>query len=59
MSVYAESQEVSLEGVTPEKIEIPKKDVELKSSLVLSDEQVMRELVRMQKEKDLEDIENL
>lgn len=59
MSVFAESQEVSLEGVTPEKIEIPKKDVELKSSLVLSDEQVMRELVRMQKEKDLEDIENL
>lgn len=59
MSVFAESQEVSLEGVTPEKIEIPKKDVEMKSSLVLSDEQVMRELVRMQKEKDLEDIENL
>ena len=59
MSVFAESQEVSLEGVTPEKIEIPKTDVEMKSSLVLSDEQVMRELVRMQKEKDLEDIENL
>lgn len=60
IAVYAQDTEgVALEGVTPEHIEIPKKDVEMKSSLVLSDEQMMQELVRMQKEKDLEDIENL
>ena len=58
MAVFAE-EEVSLEGVKPERIEIPKTEVEMKSSLVLSDEQMMQELVRMQKEKDLEDIENL
>lgn len=59
MSVLADSEGVSLEGVKPEQIEIPKTNVDMKSSLVLSDEQMMQELVRMQKEKDLEDIENL
>lgn len=58
-SVLADSGEVALEGVKPEKLELPKSDVKLKSSLVLSDEQVMQELVNMQKEKDLQDIENL
>ena len=38
---------------------IPKKNIDMKGSLVLSDEQVMQELVRQQKEKDMEDIENL
>ena len=59
MCVFAESDEVSLDGVQPEKIELPKKDVKMKSSLILNDTQVMQELVKMQKEKDLEDIENL
>lgn len=59
MPVWAETGEVSLTGVQSEEIKIPKNDVKLKSSLVLSDEQTMQELVRMQKEKDLEDIENL
>lgn len=59
MPVFAETGEVSLTGVQSEQIEIPKNDVKLKSSLVLSDEQTMQELIRMQKEKDLEDIENL
>lgn len=59
IAVYADTEDVTLENVTPEQIELPKKEVDLKSSLVLSDEQMMQELVRMQKEKDLEDIENL
>lgn len=57
--VLAEPGEVFLEDVKTEHIEIPQSDVPMKSSLVLSDEQVMQELVRMQREKDLEDIENL
>lgn len=59
MCVFAESEEVSLDGVQPEKIELPKSDVKMKSSLILNDKQVMQELVKMQKEKDLEDIEKL
>ena len=59
MCVWAETGEVSLEGVKPEKIELPKNDVEKKSSLILNDTQVMQELVKMQKDKDLEDIEKL
>lgn len=59
MAVYADTGEVTLEGVKSEQLEIPKKKVEMKSSLVLSDEEVMHEIVRLQKEKDLEDIENL
>ncbi len=59
MCVFAEPEEVSLEGVKPEKIELPKSDVKMKTSLILNDTQVMQELVKMQKEKDLEDIEKL
>ena len=59
MAVQAESDEVTLDGVKSEQIEIPKKNIDMKGSLVLSDEQVMQELVRQQKEKDMEDIENL
>lgn len=59
MCVFAELGEVSLDGVKPEKLELPKSDVKMKSSLVLNDSEVLQELVRMQKEKDLEDIENL
>lgn len=59
MCVFAEPDEVSLEGVEPEKIELPKSDVKMKTSLILNDKEVMQELVKMQKEKDLEDIEKL
>lgn len=59
MAVQAEFDEVTLDGVKSEQIEIPKKNIDMKGSLVLSDEQVMQELVRQQKEKDMEDIENL
>ncbi len=53
------AEEIVLEGVTPEKIELPKTNVKLKTSLVINDEAVMQEIINKQKEKDLEDIEAL
>ena len=52
-------EEITLEKVEEQKIEIPKNEVQLKKSLVISDEQIMQELITMQREKDLEDIKNL
>ena len=51
--------EVQLGTVKKPKIELPEVNVDTKKSLVLSDEQIMQELVKLQKDKDLEDIENL
>ena len=59
MPVFAQDGEVTLSGVDAQKIELPKSDIQMKGSLVISDEQVMQELIKRQKEKDLEDIENL
>ncbi len=59
MPVLAQSNEVTLGRVEKQQIEIPKTEVKMKDSLVISDEQVMQELIKRQKEKDLEDIENL
>ncbi len=53
------ADEVSLEKVEAQKIQLPKTDVKTKQSLVVNDEQILQELVNRQKEKDLEDIENL
>ena len=58
MPVFA-YDEVTLGNVEAQKIEIPKNDVKLKTSLIVTDEQIMQELIKMQREKDLEDIENL
>ena len=49
----------TLKGVEKQQIELPKNNVKLKESIIISDEQVMQELIKRQKEKDLEDIENL
>ncbi len=54
---YAE-ESVRLNGVEQKKIELQNNDYS-KKSLVISDEEVLKELVKMQKEKDVEDIENL
>ena len=51
--------DVSLEKVEAQKILLPKTDINAKQSLVVNDEQILQELVNRQKEKDLEDIENL
>ena len=53
------ADEVSLSGVETHKIELPKTDISKKESLVVNDEQVLQELISRQKDKDLEDIENL
>ena len=53
------AEEIKLENPKPQKIEIPKNNVKMKDSMVINDELVMEEIVKNQKEKDLEDIENL
>ncbi len=53
------ADEIRLGDVQTQKIEIPKADYKSKQSLVVKDEQILSELIRLQKEKDLEDIENL
>ena len=57
VSVLAE--EIKLDKVEAQKIEIPKTDVKMKDSIVINDKAVMEEIIKLQKEKDLEDIENL
>ena len=59
ISLPAMPAEVHLPAVDKPKIELPEVKVNKKQSLVLTDEQVMQELVKLQKEKDLQDIENL
>ena len=53
------ADEIQLGDVQTQKIEITKADYKSKQSLVVKDEQILSELIRLQKEKDLEDIENL
>ena len=51
---------IELEGVTPEHIELPKTNVNMKgSSLMINDDTALQEIINKQKEKDLEDIEAL
>ena len=59
MPVFAVPDIVTLKGVEKQQIELPKTDVKMKDSIVISDEQVMQELIKRQREKGLEDIENL
>lgn len=59
VGIPAWADEVSLEKVEAQKIQLPKTDIKAKQSLVVNDEQILQELVNRQKEKDLEDIENL
>ncbi len=58
-SVSNNSNEVNLNGIETQKIQIPKTKYNAKESLVLNDEEILQELINRQKEKDLEDIENL
>ena len=55
----AMADEIDLNGVETQSIQLPQAKIIKKQSLVVSDEQVLEELISMQKEKDLEDIENL
>ena len=53
------ADEVQLENVSAEKIELKKPEIRGKESLLVDDKAVVEELIRLQKEKDIEDIENL
>ncbi len=53
------SNEVTLSGVETQTIQLPKNKINTKESLLINDEEMLRELIALQKEKDMEDIENL
>ena len=58
--VFAQNtDEVHLTGVEQQKYELPKVDYKEKESLVISEEEILDQIVKMQREKDLEDIDNL
>lgn len=54
-----EPEDVQLGEIKQTKIELPKVDYKDKESLVISDKEIMDEIIKLQKEKDLEDIERL
>lgn len=58
-TLAVEGDEVQLGNVKPVQIELPKADYKGKDSLVISDKEIMDEIVKLQKEKDMEDIDNL
>jgi hypothetical protein len=51
--------EVSLDKMPKAQIEVSKEPKVIKGSLLISDDQMLDELIQLQKKKDLEDIENL
>jgi hypothetical protein len=53
------SEEIHLGEVEQAKIELPKTDYKDIDSLVISDQEIMDEIIKLQKEKDLEDIDAL
>ena len=53
------AEEIHLDGVEQKKIEIPKNDYKEVDSLVISEEEIMDQIIKLQREKDLEDIDNL
>ena len=53
------AEEIKLENAPVQKIEIPKNNVKMKDSILVQDKVAIEEAVTKQKEKDLEDIENL
>ena len=56
---FEDSGEVHLEEVQQAKYELPKVEYKEKDSLLISDKEIMDEVVKLQREKDLEDIDNL
>ena len=56
---FKDSGEVHLEEVQQAKYELPKVEYKEKDSLLISDKEIMDEIVKLQREKDLEDIDNL
>lgn len=58
-AMAVDGEEVHLETVEQAKIELPKVDYKGKDSLVISEQEIMDEIIKLQKEKDIEDIDNL
>lgn len=58
-ALATEDDEIHLGTVEQAKIELPKVDYKGKDSLIINEQQIMDEIVKLQKEKDMEDIDNL
>ncbi len=58
-ALATEDGEIHLGTVEQAKIELPKADYKGKDSLIINEQQIMDEIVKLQKEKDMEDIDNL
>jgi hypothetical protein len=59
LALPAFADEILLYGEETQKIQLPQTNINKKQSLLINDEQTLSELLNIQKEKDLEDIENL
>lgn len=59
VAAFEDSGEVHLGEVEQAKYELPKVEYKEKDSLLISDKEIMDEIVKLQREKDLEDIDNL
>ncbi len=53
------AEEIILTDTQKPQIELPQVDYKSKESLVISDEEVMDQIIKLQREKDMEDIDNL
>ena len=53
------AEEIQLEGAEKKQIEIPKNNYKEKDSLLISDDEILDQIVKLQREKDMEDIDNL
>lgn len=53
------AEEVELKDVKAEQIELKKPEIRQKESLLVNDKAIVDELIKLQKDKDIEDIENL
>ena len=58
-ALATEDGEIHLGTVEQAKIELPKVDYKGKDSLIINEQQIMDEIVKLQKEKDMDDIDNL
>ncbi len=58
-ALATEDGEIHLGTVEQAKIELPKVDYKGKDSLIINEQQIIDEIVKLQKEKDMEDIDNL
>jgi len=58
-AVGVDAEEITLPSSSVHGVELPKLNVKTKESLVMSDDEYLKEIIELQREKDLEDIENL